>query len=432
MKYYLIGIKGTGMSTLAQILHDLGNEVSGYDDAKEFKFTQKGLDERGIKIHYEPVDIEEDTIVSRTVAISEDHPEIKRVKKLGFNIKRYDEIIGELSKQFNTIGISGTHGKTTTSSLIRHILNSKCATNYFVGAGDGYARRENDIFILESDEFNRHFTSYHPNYSVITNIEEEHMECYKDIEDIKNTFELFANNTKKLVVACGDEEVVRKINYHAPVLFYGFDKENDVVIKNLKLTENGSSFDLYIKEELYGNFDIPLFGEYMILNATAAILICKEQHLSKEEIEEALQTFQNAKRRFETTIVDDTVIIDDYAHHPTEIKVTLDAIKQKYPERRLVVVFKPNTYSRTKEFTDEFVEALSKADKVYMTEIDANRERQEDYPGVSSLMILDKIKDAELISEDTIQKLEKEKGSVVSFMSCAYVDKLIDGFKETL
>ena len=432
MKYYLIGIKGTGMSTLAQILHDLGNEVSGYDDAKDFKFTQKGLDSRGIKIHYTPVDIEPDTIVSRTVAISDDHDEIKRVRELGFDIKRYDEIIGELTKQFNTIGISGTHGKTTTSSLIRHILNTKYDTNYFVGAGDGYAKKENDIFILESDEFNRHFTSYHPNYSVITNIEEEHMECYKDIEDIKNTFEQFANNTKKLVIACGDEEVVRKIDYKTPVLFYGFNDDNDVVIKNLILSESGSIFDLYINDELYGNFDVPLFGEYMILNITAAILICKEQGMLKEGIEEALKTFQNAKRRFETTVVNDTVIIDDYAHHPTEIKVTLEAIKQRYPNKRHVVVFKPNTYSRTKDFTQDFATSLSIADKVYITPIEANREKQSDYPNVTSSLILDKIPGSELITEETIEILSKEKDSVVSFMSCAYVDKLIDGFKKTL
>jgi len=167
----------------------------------------------------------------------------------------------------------------------------------------------------------------------------------------------------------------------------------------------------------------------MVMDAAAAIVMANELGISKEMIKSSLQTFQNAKRRFAEEKTGDTVIIDDYAHHPTEIKVTLDAIKQKYPNKRLVVVFKPNTYSRTKDFTNEFIDAFSIADKTYLTEIDSNREKQEDYPGVTSNIILDGLTDGEIISEDTIDKLKNESESVVCFMGCAYVDKLIDGFK---
>ena len=223
MKYYCLGIKGTGMSTLAQILSDLGNTVSGYDDAKEFKFTQVGLDERNIPIYYDQDHvIDEDTIVTYSVALSEDHKELKRIKSLGLKVVKYNEIMGQVIDMFKSIGVSGTHGKTTTSSLIRHILEDDCGCNYFIGAGDGYATKDNDYFVVESDEFNRHFTAYHPMYSVITNIEEEHMECYKDINDIRNTFQIFANQTKKLVVANGDNTEVKKINYKTNVIFYGF------------------------------------------------------------------------------------------------------------------------------------------------------------------------------------------------------------------
>ncbi len=185
MKYYCIGIKGTGMSTLAQILSDLGNDVSGYDDAKDYKFTQKGLEERNISIYYDGEhDIDKDTIVTYSVAFSESHPEIQRMKKLGLKIKKYNEIVGDIVDMFETIGVSGTHGKTTTSSLIRHILEDSVGCNYFIGAGDGYADKKNKYFVLESDEFNRHFLAYHPAYSIITNIEREHLEIYKDIDDI--------------------------------------------------------------------------------------------------------------------------------------------------------------------------------------------------------------------------------------------------------
>ena len=433
MKYYCIGIKGTGMSTLAQILYDLGNEVSGYDDARGHKFTQDGLEKRNIPIYYDHEhEIDKDTIVTYSVAFKEDHEEMKRVRKLGLTVKKYSELMGDVIDMFETIGVSGTHGKTTTSSLIRHLLEETTGCNYFIGAGDGYADKKNKYFVVESDEFNRHFTDYHPAYSIITNIEAEHLECYKDIDDIRNTFEIFANQTKKLVVANGDNEEVRKINYKTKVLFYGFKENNDVVIKNMKLLETGSVFDLYINNELFGHFDIPLYGKHMVSNAAAAITIAKELGLTMEQIHSLLESFQNAKRRFAETKINNCVIIDDYAHHPTEIKVTLEAVKQKYPNKRLVVVFVPNTYSRTKDFKDEFIEAFSIADKTYLTEIDCNRERQEDYPGVTSHIIIDKLKNGEMISLYTIEKLKDEKDSVVCFMSCAYVDKLIDSFKNLI
>ena len=433
MKYYCIGIKGTGMSTLAQILHDLGNEVSGYDDARGHKFTQDGLEKRDIPIYYDhDHEIDKDTIVTYSVAFKEDHEEMKRVKNLGLTIKKYGELMGDVIDLFETIGVSGTHGKTTTSSLIRHLLEETVGCNYFIGAGDGYADKKNKYFVVESDEFNRHFTYYRPTYSIITNIEAEHLECYKDIDDIRNTFETFANQTKKLVVANGDNEEVKKINYKTKVKFYGFKEDNDIVIKNMELLETGSVFDLYIDNELFGHFDIPLYGKHMVLNAAAAITIAKELGLSQEKIHELLETFHNAKRRFAETKIGNCIIIDDYAHHPTEIKVTLQAVKQKYPNKRLVVVFVPNTYSRTKDFKEEFIDAFSIADKTYLTEIDCNRERQEDYPGITSHIIVDNLKNAEMISIDTIDKLKEEKDSVVCFMSCAYVDKLIDSFKNLI
>lgn len=433
MKYYCIGIKGTGMSTLAQILFDLGNEVSGYDDARGHKFTQVGLDERGIQIYYDhDHEIDKDTIVTYSVAFKEDHPELVRVKELGLTVKKYNEIMGDVIKEFATISVSGTHGKTSTSSMIKHILENTVGCNYFIGAGDGKATRDNKYYVVESDEFNRHFTAYHPVYSIITNIEEEHMEIYKDIDDIRNTFEIFANQTSKLVVANGDNEEVRKINYKTPVKFYGFNEENDVAIKNMELLPSGSKFDLYIDNELFGHFNVPLYGEHMVANAAAAIMICREIGISKEDIEKYLETFKNAKRRFAEDKAGEAIIVDDYAHHPTEIKVTLNAVKQKYPDKRLVVVFKPNTYSRTVDFTEEFVEAFNVADKAYLTKIDCNREKQEDYPGVTSHMIIDKLNDGDIISEETIDKLKDEKDSVVCFMGCAYVDSLIAAFKDIM
>ena len=433
MKYYCIGIKGTGMASLAQILSDLGNEVSGYDDAKEYKFTQTGWEERNIPIYYDQThDIDKDTIVTYSVAFKEDHKEMRRVKELGLTIKKYNEIVGEITEMFNTISVAGTHGKTSTSSMIRHILQNSVGCNYFVGAGDGFVSKDNKIFVIESDEFNKHFLTYRPTNSIITNMEEEHMECYKDLNDIIDTFSQFANHTKEEIILCGDNKNCRKIKTDKKLCFYGFNEDNDVVIRNINTKEEGEEFDIYIGEEKYGTFLIPVFGEHMILNSAAAILMCKKYGIDKEIIKENLKTFKNANRRFAEEKIGNTIIIDDYAHHPTEIRETLKAVKRKYKDRRVVVVFKPNRYSRTKDFTEEFVNSLSTADKVYLTEIDSNREKQSDYPGVTSHLILDRISGGEIISEETIDKLKDEKDSVVCFMSCAYVNHLIDGFKEVL
>ena len=163
MKYYCIGIKGSGMATLAEILFDLGNEVSGYDDYKPYKFTQEGIDKRGITIYYDSNhDIDKDTIVTYSKAFSTDHPEIKRVEALGLKIVPYNELLGKLSSEFKTIGVSGTHGKTTTSTMISHVLGETIGCNYFIGDGSGFANRKNKLFTLESCEYKQPFLSYSP------------------------------------------------------------------------------------------------------------------------------------------------------------------------------------------------------------------------------------------------------------------------------
>lgn len=433
MKYYCLGIKGAGMSTLANILSDLGNEVVGYDDVVEHKFTEEGLEKRHIKIYSDrehPLD--KDFIVTHSVALRSDHPELVRCQKEGLKIEKYNEILGHITSMFKTICVSGTHGKTTTSSLITHILSSVYDVNYFIGDGSGYASPKNDTFVIESDEFNRHFLTYDPTYTVITNIELEHTEIYKDIEDIISTFEKFANKTKNTIIAYGDNANVRKVKFSRPVLFYGLKEENDIVCKNLILNSSGAIFDIYIKGNLVGHFELPLYGEHMVLNAMAAIAICYLEKVPLEKIQAALKNFKNAKRRFAEEKIGDTIIIDDYAHHPTEINATLAAVKQKYPEKEIIAVFKPNTYSRTEKFYKEFASVLNRADKTYLTEIECNRERSEDYGNVTSKVIYDLLKNKEMIDDSSVSKLLKHKNGVICFMSCASVAHMKENFEKLL
>ena len=430
MKYYCLGIKGAGMATLANILYDLGNEVVGYDDSTSYKFTEEGLTKRGIKIYSDNTHpLDKDMIVTYSVALSPDHKVITRAKEEGLQIKKYNEILGELTAMFDSICVSGTHGKTTTTTMISQILDEEYKVNYFIGDGTGFARKENKIFVIESDEFNRHFLAYHPKYTVITNIELEHTEIYKDIEDIRDTFTLFANKTEQVVVACGDNENIKMLKLNPKTIYYGFNEDNDVYAKNVVLTDKGSEFDLIYNKEFVGHFTLPLYGKHMVLDSIAAIIICHLNGVSYEKIGNILKEFKNAKRRFAIEEVKDNVIIDDYAHHPTEIKVTLEAARQKYPDRELVAIFKPNTYSRTEKFYKEFADSLNIADKVYLTEIDCNREKQEDYGGVTSKVILDLLNNGEMIEEKNIDNLLKHKNAVICFMSCASISHLKDEYK---
>ena len=270
-----------------------------------------------------------------------------------------------------------------------------------------------------------------PEAVFLTPIELEHTEIYKDLEDTIRTFEKFANKARK-VIANGDDENIRKINFNNEVIFYGEDESNDYIIKNIKLETTGSSFDLYKKDEFIDNFSVPLYGHHMVMNTVGAIICALDEGVSKEKIKELLPSFKNADRRFAETIIGNTIIVDDYAHHPTEIKVTLEAIRQKYPDKKLTVVFRPNTYSRTSHFKNEFAEALSIADKVYLTPIKCDRENPKDYPLIKSEDIIELIPGSELVDDDTVNKVVKDKDGVVAFMGCATVSHLIENFTKAL
>ena len=430
MKYYCIGIKGSGMSTLAQILYDLGNSVSGYDDHKGYKFTQKGIDDRNIKIYYgHDHDIDKDTIVTYSVAFKPDHPEMIRVRELGLTVKPYSEIMGDVIDMFESIGVSGTHGKTTTSSIIRHILEHSVGCNYFIGAGDGHATKDNKYFVVESDEFNKHFLHYKPTYSIITYIEEEHMECYKDLDDIKESFTKFANQTKDLVIDNGDLENIRSLKIDK-TLYYGFNDNNDIVIKDAITTDKGSMFKLYDGDKLIGEFFIPLYGMHNVMNATAAILMAIYLKIDINKIKEALETFVNAARRFVLIEEKKNVIIDDYAHHPTEIKATLKAARNKYKDKKIIAIFKPNVYSRFVNFKDQYIEAFNEADYTYLTKVESNRERYEDYVGYDSNIITDVCSNCSLLNEKDMSVLKEYKDVCFVVMSCADVANIIDVLKE--
>ena len=431
MKYYLIGIKGSGMSTLANLLYDLGNSVVGYDDAVGYKFTMEGLEKRGIKIYHGNMypTLDKDTIVTYTAAINENHHEVARVKALGQKIVPYKDLMSQITRKFETTCVCGTHGKTTTSLMISDILNKSLGCSQFVGDGTGFGNRRSNLLVMESCEYNKHFLSYFPYNTVITNIELDHTETYPTILDMIEAFQIFVNRTRNQVILCGDDENSRKLNVNNP-FYYGFNSDNDLVIKNKKVLDGKTKFDIYYHDTLFDHYEVKMFGNHLILDAAAAISLAIAYDISKNDIKEVLENFVFAKRRFSETVIGNNVIIDDYAHHPTEIKVTYDSAHEKYPDKQIVAIFMPNTYSRTEALFNDFISSLSLYDKTYITEINCDRERQEDYPNINSTKLIKEIPNSEIISLEDIDKLKKFQNTVLCFMSCANISPLVEKAKE--
>lgn len=428
MRYHFVGIKGSGMSGLAQIMFGLGNYVQG-SDVVHHLFTQDGLEKKGIKLlPFDENNIESDMIVVVGNAFKDDHIEVVKAKKLGLKIYRYYELVSELINKFDSLSVCGCHGKTTTTAILSHVLNNIVGTNYLVGDGTGNANENNKLFIMEACEYRRVFLNYYPNNIIITNIELDHVDYYKDLDDIMSAYKEFSGHAKKYVIACGDDANIRKININNKVLYYGFNDDNDFIARNIILDSEGSTFDVYYKDKLLGNYKIHLYGKHMVLNSLSVIAYCYMNNINIEDVKTHLSTFKGANRRFSESRVGDVIIIDDYAHHPTEIKVTIESVKQKYPNKEVVAVFFDNTYSRLTRLYKDYAESLNKADKAYVTDILSDREKQEDFPNTSPMLIVNLLKNAEHLkmgnmvdlldnnNYESIKPLLNHKDSVILFM----------------
>lgn len=433
MKYYLVGIKGAGMSALALLLDDLGYEVVGYDDASEHRFTEDKLRDRNIEIYSESNDaLDKDTIVVFSSAIRQDHPEMVKARELDVRIYEYHEMLGKLTKKFETICISGCHGKTTTTAMLSHIIDNINGCNYLIGDGRGHANKENKTFVLEACEYRRHFLEYEPDYVIVTNIELDHMDYFKNIDDVISAYQEFANKAEKMAIICGDNPYTHVLELNKPVYYYGISEDNDIQARNIEYRNDGTSFDVFIEDEYYGHFDLPLFGKHMLLNALAAIGVCHYERYDAKEVSRILKTFKGAERRFKEVFIGNNVIVDDYAHHPTEVAVTIKSARQKYPDKQVIAIFKPHTFSRVKDFQQEFVRALNLADKAYVMDINYDRERKEDFPDIDAYTIINDLDNGDYIEHGMADKLIEYDNAVLLFMSSKEIYILEEEYEKML
>ncbi|MBP3461007.1 MAG: UDP-N-acetylmuramate--L-alanine ligase [Bacilli bacterium] len=430
--YHFVGIKGAGMSSLAQIMYELGYEVNGSDVEKHF-FTEEGLIKRNIQITpYDSTNIKEGMKIVRGASIKDDNPEIIKAIELDLPIYTYQELLGKLTKKFKSICVAGCHGKTTTTAMLSHVLNEIKGVNYLIGDGTGFAKEGNEYFVLESCEYQRHFLNYTPYYAVITNIDLDHVDYYKDIDDVINAYQEFANKAEKMVIACGDDPYTHSLEINPPIFYYGLDDDNDIRAINVNYKETGTSFEVEVEGNYYGFFDLPIYGKHMLLDALAVISICYYERIESKEVNKIFKTFIGAKRRFQETIINDNIVIDDYAHHPNEIKATIKAIKQKYPNKKIVAIFQPHTFTRTQEFATDIATSLNLVDKAFVLDIHPAREKAEDYPLITSDIIIKELNNGEHINIDEADKLYKEKDAVYIFMSPNDISKLENELIEKL
>ena len=358
------------MSALALMLHQMGHKVQG-SDVEKYYFTQRGLEQAGIPIFpFDEKNITADVeLIAGNAFRPDNNVEIAFADEHGYTYKRYHEFLGEFMKDFTSLGVAGAHGKTSTTGLLAHVMRNITDTSFLIGDGTGRGSANAQYFVFESDEYERHFAPYNPEYSIITNIDFDHPDYFTSLEDVFNAFNDYAKQVKKGLFVYGEDEQLRRVTANAPIFYYGLNENNDFIAYDLKPSTKGSQFKVRHGEEELGEFQIPTFGKHNVMNATAVIATLYVAGFDLQLVAEHLKTFGGVKRRFTEKVVNNTVIIDDIAHHPTEIIATIDAARQKYPSKEFVAIFQPHTFTRTIALLDEFADALNGADAVYLAQI---------------------------------------------------------------
>ena len=394
-KYFFIGIGGIGMSSIAQHLYEKGNTILGYD-ASENR-SVKILVKKGVEVinklslnNLPDYMKEEDVIVVYTPAIPDDNIFLKYFRSNGNNpIFKRSEILGEISKQSKCIAVAGTHGKTTTTAIISHLFHSSgIHFKAFIGGimkcfDSNYINTGNDYIIVEADEYDRSFLNLNANYAVITSIENDHLDIYGDFKSLTESFQSFANNVKDVLIT--DAEINLNKDFS-----FSIKNDSDYYVNNINILENEIRFDLKTPNNFYSNISANILGLHNLKNVLAALSIIDQiKEIDIENLLPFLSNFKGIERRMDIYKLDNKVVIDDYAHHPTEIESVLNTIQTNYKNKSKAVVFQPHLFSRTRDFMDEFATVLSKFDEVYLLDIYPAREKP--IIGVSSQILLEKI-----------------------------------------
>ncbi|MCI2230184.1 UDP-N-acetylmuramate--L-alanine ligase [Polaribacter sp. MSW13] len=427
---YFVGIGGIGMSAIARYFVVNKKQVAGYD--KTATLLTKELEKMGAKIHYEdavkeiplPFLNNEKTLVVYTPAIPKNHAELNYFIENGFTVLKRSEVLGKITENTFCLAVAGTHGKTTTSSILGHIMQEENATSFLGGIAENYNSNlilgEDKISVVEADEFDRSFLKLAPNIACVTSMDADHLDIYGDSESLTESFVEFAQKVSDtLIVAKG-----------LPLkgLTYAVNEEADYKAFNLKIESGKYVFDVQTPSTTIKNIEFHLPGKHNVMNALAALAMADVYGISLEKIKESLASFKGVKRRFSYKIkTDDFVLIDDYAHHPTEINAVENSVREMYPNEKVLVVFQPHLFSRTKDFIDDFAAALSKFDEVILLDIYPARELP--IEGVNSEWLLSKInsKQKKMSKKNNLLKdINNSSAKVVTMLGAGDIGVMIE------
>jgi UDP-N-acetylmuramate--alanine ligase len=409
---FFIGIGGSGMSSLANYFIHENKNISGYD--RSCSLNTKNLISKGVSIitkqSIENINKQflnnKETLIIYTPAIQSNSPLLKYFKENSFVVLKRAEVLGIIANNSFCVAIAGTHGKTTTTSILGHLLKycNKPATVFLGGISENYNSNliinGKDIVVVEADEFDKSFLTLKPNIACITSIDLDHLDIYKDIEDIRKSFEQFISQMDNQ----GTLIVNENVDFSGDK--FGFKSSSKYIISNINLKEGYYYFDINYNKKTFSNFKFSLMGKHNLSNALAALIIAIKLDCDLNELKDALESFGGVKRRYTIHINSSSMVyIDDYAHHPDEIKVVYDSLLELYPNEKYLVAFQPHLFSRTRDFIDEFASVLSKFHTVLLLDIYPARELPID--GVTSSWLLSKI-NAPVKKIVELEKLDKE------------------------
>lgn len=420
---YLLGIGGIGMSAIARYFKIRGARVAGYDKTPS-QLTDE-LEAEGIEIHFdeEPHFIMEADLYIYTPAIPAQHPAFEFIKSQGYTWYKRSEILQWITDQTTTIAVAGTHGKTTTTAILAHLLH-QTRGNVAAFVGGVMTNYQSNLIsceaptltVVEADEYDRSFLRLSPEIAIITSLDPDHLDIYGTFESMKNDYRTFANRSKTLIV---NEDIQQEFE-HPNKLIYGYSDSADFQIKNTRVEKGKFCFELNNQPD----FQLLLAGKHNVENAAAALAVC---HQLNQNGMAALASFRGVRRRFERVFESENkVVVDDYAHHPKEIEAALNAAKTLYPNKKVAVVFQPHLFTRTRDLEQGFVESLSMADEVILLPIYPARELPID--GVSSLNLLNKLplKTKQLVEKtDLVNAVLSLSAEIILILGAGDIDRIV-------
>jgi len=443
---YFIGIGGIGMSALARYFHSKGARVSGYD--KTPSSLTKELEQAGMSIHYEenvdliPKDAE---LVVFTPAVPKEHKELVYYQQNGYKVMKRSDVLQIVTESSFNICIAGTHGKTTITTMVAHLLrHTGYGCNAFLGGisvnyGTNFWSSERNVSVVEADEYDRSFLKLSPDVAIITAMDPDHLDIYGTAEEMEKAFIDFSGKIKEggLLISKFGLKKAKDLKGTRHLTYSVQNKNADAHAENIKMMNGSYEFDMVIKEKRIENVRLNIGGMHNVENAVAAITVASSLNINEEKIKKAVADFQGVKRRFEYIIkTDELVFIDDYAHHPVELRALINGAKSLFSDKKCTVIFQPHLYTRTRDLADGFADVLDMADEVILLPIYPARELP--IAGVRSEMILDKMKSTNkrvLNKRELtgwIKKEFKRQDKVLVTAGAGDIDLLVEPLKEIL